>query len=59
MLMGLSQYIWGMENNDMTFNSKSRAVSLSELTSNKKKAKVEIHKREYKVIRVYFVCLTF
>lgn len=59
MLMGLNQYIWGMENNDMTFNFKSRAVRLRELTSNKKKAKVEIHKGEYKVIRVYFVCLTF
>lgn len=39
-----------MENNDMTFNSTSRAVRLSELTSDKKKAKVEIHQGEYKII---------
>lgn len=59
MFMGLRQYIWRKENNDVTFNSKSRTGRLTELTSNKKKAEVEIHKREYKVIGVYFVCLTF
>lgn len=37
MLMGLNQYIWGMKNSDMTFNSKSRAVRLNELASKRRK----------------------